>query len=51
MKMEKELSGKSEENLKNGFSWKPSEEVSSRKRGVNWAKGWWWVKGRVRPEL
>ena len=34
-----------------GFSWKPSEEVSSRKRGVNWAKGWWWVKGRVRPEL
>lgn len=41
MKMEKEWSGKLEENLKNGFSWKPSEEVSSKKRGVNWAKGWW----------
>lgn len=40
MKMEKEWSGKSEENLKNGFHWKPSEDVSSRKRGVNWAEGW-----------
>lgn len=39
-KMEKEWPGKSEENLKNGVYWKPSEEVSSRKRGVNGAKGW-----------